>query len=200
VRVLLVASANGKIDVAGRFFLPKGELATTMNLQSVVVRTKKVLKVRYLAFTIRNLNPHESKFFYEFLPKNRFVNPNLFIKPVPIPVPVPVPPTCTCTFLRVTAGSKRTSVQRTSVPSVETLRTRGNTKETCTCILVPRTCTSYLYLVPVPVLVPRTRTCTCTSYLHLYLYLVPFIPVPRTCTNILEYSISNLEGTCTCTS
>jgi hypothetical protein len=47
---------------------------------------------------------------------------------------------------------------------------------------------------------PRTCTCTCTSYLYLYLYLVPFIPVPRTCTDILEYSISNLEGTCTCTS
>ena len=33
-------------------------------------------KVRYSAFTIRNLNPYESKVFYEFLPKNRFVNPN----------------------------------------------------------------------------------------------------------------------------
>ena len=131
---------------------------------------KKVLKVRYSAFTIRNLNPYESKVFYEFLPNNRFVNPNLFIKPVPRPVPVPR--TFTCTFLRVTAGSKRTSVQRTSVPSVETLRTRGNTKETCTCILVPvpvpvpRTCTSC---------VPRTCTCTCTSYSYLYLYLVPVL-------------------------
>ena len=43
----------------------------------------------------------------------------------------------------------------------------------------------YLYLVPVPVPVPRTCTCTCTSY-------VPFIPVPRTCIDILGYSISNL--------
>jgi hypothetical protein len=97
------------------------------------------------------------------------------------------------------------------VPSVQAfnvnaLGTRGNTKETCTRILVTRTCTSYLYLylylyfvpvprtylVPVPVPVPRTRTCTCNSYLHLYWYLVPFIPVPRTCTDILGYSISNL--------
>ena len=89
-------------------------------------------------------------------------------------------------------------------------------------LLVPGTCTSYLYLylylVPVPrtylvhvlVPIPRTRTCTLylvpvqvvtrTSYLYLYLYLVPFIPVPRTYTDIFEYSISNLEGTCTCTS
>jgi hypothetical protein len=144
-----------------------------MNLQSVHSTEKKVLKVRYSAFTIRNLNPYESKVFYKFLPKNRFGNPNLFIKsvPIPVPVPVPVPRTCTCTFLRVTAGSKRTSVQRTSVPSVETLRTRGNTKKN----LYLYTCISYLYLVPVPV----PRTYTCTSYPYLYLYLVPVL-VPRT--------------------
>jgi hypothetical protein len=130
VRVLLVASANGNIDVAGRSFYPS---LRTCNFNEFASSWygKKVLKVRYSAFTIRNLNPYESKVLYEFLPNKqikRFVNPNLFIKPVLIPVPVPR--TCTCTFLRVTAGSKRTSVQRTSVPSVDTLRTRGNTKET----------------------------------------------------------------------
>ena len=82
-----------------------------------VVRKKKFSRSDIQLSTIRNLNPYESKVFYEFLPNNRFVNPNLFIKPVP--TPVPVPRTCTCTFLRVTAGSKRTSVQRTSVPSLK---------------------------------------------------------------------------------
>jgi hypothetical protein len=40
VRVLLVASANGKID-GRKVFLPKGELATSMNLQSVRGTEKK---------------------------------------------------------------------------------------------------------------------------------------------------------------
>jgi hypothetical protein len=72
VRVLLVASANGKIEVAGRSFSWKANF----NEFTVSTRTwygKKVLKVRYSAFTIRNLNPYESKVFYEFLPNNRFV-------------------------------------------------------------------------------------------------------------------------------
>jgi hypothetical protein len=67
VRVLLVASANGKIDVAGRSFYQKAnfnEFAV-----SACGTEKKVLKVGYSAFTIRNLNPYESKVFYEFLPK-----------------------------------------------------------------------------------------------------------------------------------
>jgi ribosomal protein L28 len=57
----------------GRLMWQEGlstERRTSMNLQSVLVVTeKKVLKVRYSAFTIRNLNPYESKVFYEFLPK-----------------------------------------------------------------------------------------------------------------------------------
>jgi hypothetical protein len=170
-----------------------------MNLQSARVRrTKKVLKARYSAFTIRNLHQYDTpgvciiKGFYDFFPNNRFVNPSLFIKQAR---------TCTCT---------RTSYMYLYLPlcyrgfqaykrSLETLGTRGNTKETCTCILVPRTSYMYLYLylVPVPrtylvpVPVPRTRTYTYTSYLYLYLYLVP-VHVPRTCTDILGYSISNL--------
>jgi hypothetical protein len=60
----------------------------------------------YSAFTNRNLNPYESKFFYEFL-RNKICKPKL----KPVPILVPVRRTCTCTFLRVTAGSKRTSVQ-----------------------------------------------------------------------------------------
>jgi hypothetical protein len=143
-----------------------------------VVRKKKFSRSDIQLSTIRNLNPYESKVFYEFLPNNRFVNPNLFIKPVP--TPVPVPRTCTCTFLRVTAGSKRTSVQRTSVPSLKRLEPAVTRRKpvavyfylvpvprTCTCTCTC-TCTSYLYLVPVPVPVPRTHTCTCT--------------VPSTCT------------------
>jgi hypothetical protein len=170
-----------------------------------VVRKKKFSRSDIQLSTIRNLNPYESKVFYEFLPNNRFVNPNLFIKPVP--TPVPVPRTCTCTFLRVTAGSKRTSVQRTSVPSLKRLEPAVTRRKpvavyfylvpvprtctctcTCTCTAVPRICTSYLYMYGC------TYTCTCTSCLHLYLYpgtqylhlylylfapvLVP-VPVPR---------------------
>jgi hypothetical protein len=71
VRVLLVASANVKIDVASRSFYRKANL----HFNEFAVRRgteKKVLKVfRYSAFTIRNLNPYESKVFYEFLPNNR---------------------------------------------------------------------------------------------------------------------------------
>ena len=99
----------------------------------------------------------------------------------PYKLSVPVPCTCTCTFLRVTAGSKRTSVQRTSVPSVETLPAETRRKP------VPA-CTGYLYFVPVLVPLPGTctsyvpRTCTCTYTSYPYLYAVP-----RTCT-------------CTCTS
>jgi hypothetical protein len=151
--------------------------------QQVKVRHLWDIRYTYSAFTIRNLNPYESKFVCVFLPNNRFVNPNLFIKPVP--VPVPVPRTCTCTFLRVTAGSKRTSVHLKRLEPAVTRRKPVPiylylvpVPRTCTC-----TCTSYLYLVrtsylylylylvPVPVLVPRTCTYTCTSYL-LYLYLV----------------------------
>jgi hypothetical protein len=156
---------------------------------------KKVLKVRYSAFTIRNLNPYESKVFYDFFPNNRFVNPNLFIKPVPIPVPVPR--TCTCTFLRVTAGSKRTSVH---LKRLEPAVTRKKPVPVYSHLVpVPRTCrvpvpvpsifrvsvpvppTSYLYLYGC------TYTCTRTSCLHLYLYpgtsylhlhLYLFVPVP----------------------
>ena len=58
MRVLLVASANGKIDVAGRSFCRKANLQ--LHLQSVR-GTEKKGKVRYSAFTIRNLNPYESK-------------------------------------------------------------------------------------------------------------------------------------------
>jgi hypothetical protein len=149
-----------------KVFLMKGELQW-IYWQEYVYRHehgygKKVLKVRYSAFTIRNLNPYESKVFYEFLPNNRFVNLNLFIKPVPIPVLVPR--ACTCTFLRVTAGSKRTSVQSTSVQALKRLEPAVTRRKP-----VP----VYLYLVPVP----RTCTCTCTSYLYLvstsYLYLSP---------------------------
>jgi hypothetical protein len=100
------------------------ERRTSMNftVSTSTCYGKKVLKVRYSAFTITNSNPYESKVFYEFFPNNRFVNKfvnrfaNLFIKP--IPVPVPVPRTCTCTFLRVTAGSKRTKVARGRIPIV----------------------------------------------------------------------------------
>jgi hypothetical protein len=161
--------------------------SNVFNSQHEYVVRRKVLKVRYSAFTIRNLNPYESKVFYELLPNNRFVNPNLYIKPVP--VPVPVPRTCTCTFLRVTAGSKRTSVQSTSVQALKRLEPAVTRRKPVPVYLylvpVPCTCTCtsylylvrtsylylYLYLVPVPVPVPRTCTCTCTSYL-LYLYLV----------------------------
>jgi hypothetical protein len=131
-----------------------------MNLQSARVRgTEKKfssLEVRYPALTIRNLNPYESKVFYEFLPNNRFVNPNLFIKPVPVPVPH------TCTYLYLPSCYRGFQAYKAIKRSLlETLGTRGNTKETCTCILVP---------VPVPV--------------YLYLYLVPRYPCSA-CTCIL---------------
>jgi hypothetical protein len=87
----------------GRLMWQEGhshERRTSMNLLSARARgteKKFSIKVKYSAFTIRNLNPYESKVFYEFLPNNWFVNPNLFIKPVHVRylylylVPVPIP-------------------------------------------------------------------------------------------------------------
>ena len=43
----------------------------------LAVARKKVLKVRYSAFTIRNLNPYESKVFYKVFPGNRFLQRDL---------------------------------------------------------------------------------------------------------------------------
>ena len=96
----------------------------------------------------------------------------------PYKLSVPVPRTCTCTFLRVTAGSKRTSVQRTSVPSVETLPAETRRKP------VPA-CTGYLYFVPVLVPLPGTctsyvpRTCTCIYTSYPYLHVVPRMGMGR---------------------
>jgi hypothetical protein len=135
VRVLLVVSANRKIDVAGRSFSWKANF-NEFTVSTSTWYEKKVLKVRYSALTIRNLNPYESKFFYELVYQTCLSSPYMYPYLYLVPVPVPI----------------------------------------------------YLYLVPVP----RTCICTCTSYLYLYLYLVPFIFVPRTYTDILGYSISNL--------
>ena len=82
VRVLLNASANGKMDVAGRCFsrrcFSRSLRRTSMNYsQHEYVERKKRYETRYSAFTITNLNPYESKVFYEVFPNNRFVKRNL---------------------------------------------------------------------------------------------------------------------------
>jgi hypothetical protein len=57
-------------------FLTKGY--SQLSLQSAQEPgTEKVLKVRYPAFTIRNLNPYESKVFYKVFPGNRFLQRDL---------------------------------------------------------------------------------------------------------------------------
>jgi hypothetical protein len=155
--------------------------------------------------------PSNQRFFTSFS-QQQICKPKL--KPVPIPVPVPVHVPSFVSPRRVPSvpwvpefNVQYNGTQRTST-SVETLGPRGNTKETCTCILVPRTCTSYLYLYLYLVRVPRTylaRTCTCTCTLYPYLYLVPvpvctctsyllLIPVPRTCIDILGYRVVTYDS------